>query len=98
MLKLTVLDMQKLHVKALKISKMGIYLLLNLGVGNRGAQFIAQNVKNLKRLWISKQCSNSDDNSIGDLGAIAIANSLEKLILLNISRRWNDSGRNNIGD
>jgi hypothetical protein len=47
MLKLTVLDMQLLHMKELDIIEMSIHLLLKLGVGNRGAQFVAQNLKNL---------------------------------------------------
>jgi hypothetical protein len=53
-LKLTVLDMQLPHVKELYIREMGTYLLLNLGVGDRGAQFIAQNLKNLIELDVGK--------------------------------------------
>jgi hypothetical protein len=39
--KLTTLDMQLQHVKDLNISYVGIYLLLTLGIGDRGAQFVA---------------------------------------------------------
>jgi hypothetical protein len=39
--KLTALEMQLPHVKELSISTMGIYLLLNIGVDERGAQFVA---------------------------------------------------------
>jgi hypothetical protein len=86
--KLTVLDMQLNHVKELKIGgmNMGMYLLFNLGVGERGAQFIVQNFKNLTTLYISKQLSDSGNNSVGDSGATAIANNLKKLTYLDICK------------
>jgi hypothetical protein len=40
-MKLTTLDMQLPHIEELNIRGMGTYLLLNLGVGERGAQFVA---------------------------------------------------------
>jgi hypothetical protein len=54
-LKLTALGMQLPHVKELDINQIGMYLLLNLGVGDRGAQFIVQNIKHLTKLSISIQ-------------------------------------------
>jgi hypothetical protein len=75
------------HVKELNINGMGRYLLLNLGVGERGAKFITQNVKNLTTLHIGKQWSNSDNNSVEELGAIAIANGLKNLSNLHIGKQ-----------
>jgi hypothetical protein len=48
--KLTVLDMELPHMNQLYIDKLGTYLLLNLRMGYRGAQFVAQNLKNLTYL------------------------------------------------
>jgi hypothetical protein len=39
--KLTVLEMQLLHVKEFKMGGKGTYLWLNVGIDHRGAQFIA---------------------------------------------------------
>jgi hypothetical protein len=47
MLKLTVLDMQLPYVEEFNMSQMNIQLLLNLDMGKRGAQLLAQNLKNL---------------------------------------------------
>jgi hypothetical protein len=54
-LKLNVLHMQLPHVKTLCIYKMGRYSLLSLGIGDRDAQFVSQNMKNLTYLSICKQ-------------------------------------------
>jgi hypothetical protein len=82
MLKLTVLDMQLPHVDVANISMMGRYMPFNLEVSDRGAQFIAENLKNLSVLHISKQWSDSDENCVGYKGAIAIANGLKNLTSL----------------
>jgi hypothetical protein len=59
--KLTLLDMQLPHVKRFEIiGMMSIHLLFDLGVGNRGAQFITQNLKNLTILSVGKHWSDSD--------------------------------------
>jgi hypothetical protein len=50
MSKLTVLDMQLPHVKELKISGMGMHWVLDLAIGDRGAQFVANNLKHLTYL------------------------------------------------
>jgi hypothetical protein len=96
--KLTVLDMQLNHVKELRVDQMGTYFLFYLGVGERGAQFVVQNLKNLTTLYIRKQWSDSDNNNIGDSGAIAIANGLINLTILGIRKQWSDSDNNNIGE
>jgi hypothetical protein len=57
--KLTVIDMQLPHVKQFDINKMGRNSLFNLGVGNRGLQFVVLNLKNLTTLNICKQSSYS---------------------------------------
>jgi hypothetical protein len=58
--KLTRLDMQMPSMKELKlIPKRSTQLLLNLEVGDRGAQFIAQNMKNLTMLNVCKQWDDS---------------------------------------
>jgi hypothetical protein len=64
MLKLTVLDMQLPHMKELDINHIGIYLLLNLGVGDRGTQFVVQSLKNLTKLYIRKQWCDLGNNTI----------------------------------
>jgi hypothetical protein len=66
---------------------MGTHLLFNLEEGNRGAQFVAQNLKSLTLLWIRKQSSDLDDNNIGALGAIAIAKDLKNLTKLWIRKQ-----------
>jgi hypothetical protein len=53
MQKLAVLHMQLPHIEKLDMIGMGIYLLLNLRVGESGAQ----NIKNLTILWINKEWS-----------------------------------------
>jgi hypothetical protein len=53
--KLNTLDMQLPNVEEFDINEVGIYLLLNLGVGDRCAQFVVQNIKNLTLLYIGKQ-------------------------------------------
>jgi hypothetical protein len=65
-LKLTALDMQLPHVKELDISRMSTQLLFSLEVGDKGAQFVAQNLINLNSLWIGRQWSDLGINSIGD--------------------------------
>jgi hypothetical protein len=96
--KLTVLEMQLNHVDNLAINGYGTYSVLYLGVGERGAQLIMQNLKNLTKLFIGKQWSDSENNSLGDLGATAIANNLKNLTTLYISKQWSDSGNNSVGD
>jgi hypothetical protein len=56
--KLTTLDMQLPHVKKLDISGKSIHLLFNLEVDDRGASFVAQNLKSLTTLNIGKQWNN----------------------------------------
>jgi hypothetical protein len=52
--------MQMPSMKELKlIPKRSTHLLLNLEVGDRGAQFIAQNMKNLTMLNVCKQWDDS---------------------------------------
>jgi hypothetical protein len=82
MSKLTVLDMQLNHVKELNIGGMSTYLLFYVEMGERGAQFVVQNVKNLIYLQISMQSSDSENNRVGDSGATAIANNLRNLTYL----------------
>jgi hypothetical protein len=86
MSKLTVLEMQLNHVEKLDITGKGTYSVLYLGVGERGAQFIVQNLKNLTTLGIRKQWSDSANNSVGDSGATAIANNLKHLTTLVIGK------------
>jgi hypothetical protein len=76
MQKPSAIDMRLPHVKELHINQMGIYLLLNLGVGDRCAQFVAHNIKSLTKLYIGKQSNNSDSNNVGDEGATEIAKGL----------------------
>jgi hypothetical protein len=45
--KLTMLDMQLPHVNTLQIDDIGTLWLFDLGTGERGAQFVVQNLKNL---------------------------------------------------
>jgi hypothetical protein len=96
--KLTTLDMQLLYVKDLRIDGKGKYSLFDLGINERGAQFVVQNFKNLTKLDISKQWSDSDNNNVGGAGAIVIANKLTNLIELDISKQWSHSDNNNVGD
>jgi hypothetical protein len=93
---LTTLDMQLPHIKEFSIHGMSIYLLLNLGVGDRGAQFVVQNLKNLTKLYIWKQWNTSNQNSIGDYGATAIAKDLKILTLLWIRKQCSDADGNTL--
>jgi hypothetical protein len=84
--KLNTLDMQLPNVKTLLINGIGMHWLFDLGIGERGAYFIAQNLKNLTILDIRKQKSDSENNNIGDSGATAIANGLKYLTQLYINK------------
>jgi hypothetical protein len=64
--KLTVLNMQLPYVKELTINGEGTYLLFNLGIGDRGVQFIAQNLISLTTLHICKQSDDLGLNCVGD--------------------------------
>jgi hypothetical protein len=55
-------------------------------MGDRGAQFVAHNLKNLTVFSICKQWSDSDNNHIEDEGAIAIAKGLKNLKRLYICK------------
>jgi hypothetical protein len=76
-MKLTVVEMQLPYVKELSNSIMGTRSLFDLGVGDRGAQFIAENLKNLTYLYIGKQWNDSADNRTGDHSAATIAEGLK---------------------
>jgi hypothetical protein len=60
---------------------------LDLAIGDRGAQFVANNLNNLTTLLISKQWSDSGNNNVGDSGATAIANNLKHLTQLYIGKQ-----------
>ena len=67
-----------------------------MGVGDRGAQFIAHNLVNLTTLYIRTQWRYSGDNNIGEQGATAIARGLVNLTVLGICTQWRYSENNGL--
>jgi hypothetical protein len=63
----------------------------NLEIDDRGARFIAYNLKNLTYLDICKQFNNLAHNYIEDSGATEIANGLKNLTYLNICKQLKNS-------
>ena len=57
-----------------------------MGVGDRGAQFIAHNMKNLTRLNIGSKYCDAGNNGVKNSGASAIAQTLKNLTWLGIGK------------